>query len=64
MVSEEVEPEVKSLVILGPEVKILDHVSTHVIMKIHVKFSLLLHVLLKPWKQIPMDAIDKQEQIF
>ena len=49
---------------VAPEVEILDHASTHVIMKIHAKFSLLLHVLSKPWKQIPMDAIDKQEQIF
>ena len=51
-------------VLVGLAVKILDPVSIHVIMKIHVKSSLSPHVPLKPSNQIQMDVIDKQEQIF
>ena len=56
--SGEVEPEV------GPEVKILDHASIHVTMKILVKFSPLPLVQLKLSKRIQMAVTDKQEQIF
>lgn len=52
------------VVLVGLEVKILDPVSTLVIMKILVKSSLLPHVPSKPSNQIQMDVIDKQEQIF
>ena len=50
-------------VLVGLAVKILDPVSIHVIMKIHVKSSLSPHVPSKPSNQIQMDVIDKQEQI-
>ena len=51
-------------VLVGLVVKILDPVSIHVIMKIHVKSSLSPHVPSKPSNPIQMDVIVKQEQIF